>query len=306
MRVRCVATVSDRLGNRISEGAIQVMVESDCSIERVVQEEFGHFVFLLTPDCDPMNVQAGPAEPYHYDSENSTIRNARDGLLTVTFIIDGEEGYVDENGNNQYDEGESFWDYDLAEPFNDANDNMDRRYEDEDYLDANNNGKWDEENWAWDSETKIWTKAYVLFTGPPYESDKHTRFEPASVNIPNAGSQEFTLHLVDFNHNPIAANGVDDAIELVVEGAQISGPVTIPLEQTIGFRKIEFGWFDEDSFDLGRVYTFTLADEDPDPGSPTEQVSVQSTVSWTPAPDYEEYCATPQSQELTELTGTAN
>ena len=41
----------------------------------------------------------------------------------------------------------------------------------------------------------------------------------------------------------------------------------------------------------GRDYTITLEDQNPDPGSPTEPVTLNATVSWTPAPDFDTYQA---------------
>ena len=100
------------------------------------------------------------AEPSSTDG--TTVRNPRDGLVTLIAYVRGEEFFHDLNGNGIYDEGEPF--YDQGEPFVDANDNgtWDR---DELFVDVNNDGQWNGPNGTYDADTTIWTFTHVLYTG---------------------------------------------------------------------------------------------------------------------------------------------
>jgi hypothetical protein len=90
------------------------------------------------------------------------IHNPRDGLSTIIVQVNGEEGFVDGNGNGTYDAGENF--IDMAEPFVDADDSGDRTGT-ESFVDVNDNGRWDPPNREWDADTVIWAETRVLYSG---------------------------------------------------------------------------------------------------------------------------------------------
>jgi hypothetical protein len=121
----------------------------------------------MPKDVDPIQ-----GEPSRVGSVTSACQsgakprvfNPRDGLNTFIAMTQGEEGFVDTNGNGTYDVGEKF--YDLGEPFIDANDNN-VRDPDEEFIDLNNNGVWDGPNGKWDDNTTIWATGHVVFTGTP-------------------------------------------------------------------------------------------------------------------------------------------
>ncbi len=112
------------------------------------------------------------------------------GTVTFIAITQGEESFVDLNGNKIYDNNEPF--IDLPEPFIDKNDNGvqdsctdangdrltnlttglpltdDEFYACyEDFVDLNGNGKWDDGNGVWDNYTAIWKSHTVFWTGAP-------------------------------------------------------------------------------------------------------------------------------------------
>ncbi|MCP4582327.1 MAG: TonB-dependent receptor [candidate division Zixibacteria bacterium] len=86
--------------------------------------------------------------------------------------IEGFEGYLDANGNGQWDEAETFQDLNgdgiWGEPYTDSNFNG--RYDDgENYTDLNNNGYWDPEPFEdrngdgrWDNDEYIYNDAYYV------------------------------------------------------------------------------------------------------------------------------------------------
>jgi hypothetical protein len=294
-------TVSDSTTIAVSP-AIGVMVESGCPVNRVSDYNSDDFIFALSPSCDPKDVEPLPGEPSHM--EQGIIHNPRDGLLSMVFYIDGEEGYDDSNGNGQYDPGEPFFGKDLAEPYVDANDN--KQFDiGEPYLDVDGNGEWSDANGRWDAETKIWTTVRILFTGRPHESIDTTRFEPSGINIESGGSQTLTLYLMDIKHNPLAVNeGASDRISFTKDGgANISSTTPVSLIKTMGIGFTVDGNIIVDTFNEDRDYQVTL--EDADPGS-ADSITLHTQVDWTPAPDFSGYTSQRQNEVLGDVSGTAN
>lgn len=88
--------------------------------------------------------------------------NPRDGIVSVIAMMAGEEGFIDKNGNGDFDPGEPF--IDLPEPFVDSNDNG-IQDAGEFFQDLNNDMKWNGANSVWDSSTTLWTETRVVYTG---------------------------------------------------------------------------------------------------------------------------------------------
>jgi len=303
MRIRCVVLVKNIRGDPIPKAEVRTMVESGCGIQPVPDTSTTDFIFTLSPICEPQDVEPLAGEPNHVDQ--GLIRNPRDGLLTLVFYTEGEEGYVDTNANGQHDEGEPFPGHDLAEPFVDANDNG--QYDPtEPFEDVDNNGEWSPANGVWDADTKIWVATHVMFTGRPHEGIDTSRFDPTGININNAGSQTLTLHLVDANHNPLASHGTSDAIEFTVQGARIVDGESLSLDKTMGVEFSADGILDVQSFLRNRSYQVTLEDEVPDPESTSSMVTLRTTVNWTAAPDFEDYSASTFSSDLGDVTGLSD
>jgi hypothetical protein len=301
MQIRCVVRVKDVRGRPVPTVKISTMVESGCGLTPIQDEESSDFIFSLSPSCTPVDVEPMTGEPNHL--EMNMIHNPRDGLLTMVFYADGEEGFVDANGDGEYNPGESFAGNDLDEPFVDVNDN--NEYDaGEQFLDLDENGEWSPANGKWDEETKIWTSAKIMFTGRPHESVETTRYEPSGISIEDSSSQKLTLYLMDINHNPIAAHEDGDGIELTAEGAQLTVD-NILLKKVMGVKFTTDGNIIASSFDEDRTYEVTLDDENPGDTTP-EAVTLRTTIVWTPAPYFDNYDATQQSEELGNVTGTSH
>ena len=302
MQVRCVVRVKDIRGSPVPNASIRYMVEEGCGMTLIPDEETSDFIFSLSPTCNPKDVEPMTGEPSHLDM--GTIHNPRDGLLTIVFYTDGQEGFTDTNGNGEYDPGESFAVHDQAEPFVDINDN--NEYDaGEPFEDVDDNQEWSPANGRWDENTKIWTSTKIMFTGRPDEDVRTTRFEPSGISIDNADSQTLTLYLMDINHNPIAAHEETDILEFTADGAQLTVD-SIAIRKAMGVKFTNVGNIIASSFDEDLTYEVTLEDHDPYPASVPEAVTLRTTVYWTPAPYFDNYDATQQSAELGNLSGTSD
>lgn len=153
--------------------------------------------------------------------------NPRDNLVTIVAWTEGEERFVDDNGNGTFDTGELFTD--LTEPFVDADDDGTRGPQEE-FVDTNGNGQWDGKNGRWDAETRIWTQQRVLWTGIPAEEDMQRTvmgvtghrptlggFNAINLRCPtgttmcsSAGSEQLTLSMSDPWFNRLAHEGEND------------------------------------------------------------------------------------------------
>ncbi len=292
-------TVTDSTTVNVGTG-LGAIVESGCQVRRVY-EEGAPFVFLLTPTCDPLDVEPMPGEPSHM--EGGIIHNPRDGLFSMVFYVDGEEAYNDLNQNGEYDEGEFAFGSDQGEPFVDANDNG--TYDSgEPFVDEDGDGAWTDANGRWDGEKLIWQTARIMFTGPPHESPDTTHFDPSGIAIDAGGRQDINLYLMDINHNPIAANASYDQIQFTVEGGANITTDTLALKQTMGVTFSEDGkTIEVSSFSEDRSYQVTLEDADP---NAAENVTLKTTVRWTPAKSNDYSSTDQQEMSLSDITGTAN
>jgi hypothetical protein len=275
------------------------MVESGCGVVPIVESDQPEFIFALSPTCDPLDVEPMGGEPNHM--EQGIIHNPRDGLLTIVFYADGEEGFVDANANGEYDPGESFAGQDLGEPYVDADDN--NQYDPgEQFLDVDENGQWSPADGRWSGETKVWTATHLMFTGLPHESADTTRFQPTGINIENGGDQMLTLYLMDINHNPIASNDDDDAVYFSATGASIISSDELLLHNVMGVEFTGTGSIITESFNQHRTYQVILADPYPTSVDP-DNVTLETTVEWTPAPRFNNYSPTLRDHALRNVTG---
>jgi hypothetical protein len=176
--VDCTATLGDRHGNAL---AVPTLVAFQSEAGEIVPATF-------TPEYDPTEGAAGLGQavgilnvygaPLPFDVEpfagehsldwdyGCGLReaNPRDGLVTVVALVAGEEGFVDQDLDGVYDEGEPF--IDLGEPFVDVDDDG-IRDPGEWYEDVNQNGSYTGPNGTWDADTVLWAQGRVLYTGHP-------------------------------------------------------------------------------------------------------------------------------------------
>jgi hypothetical protein len=192
--INCVARIKDRFGNLLGRqvpimfrseasgyGHVQTTPAFDPTKTAASQPDLGSAVEIFRTHIDglPMDVAPLSGEPsvsHGDDGCGPRTHNPRDGVVTIIAIADGEESFVDVNGNGVYDgpgsaalagtayqaKGEPF--ADLGEPFVDANDNG-QWDPGEWFYDVNGNGKYDGPNGKWDSQAKIWTQTVVVYTG---------------------------------------------------------------------------------------------------------------------------------------------
>ena len=302
MKVRCIVTVKDIMGEPVPIAKVSYVVEQGCTLSRNQGgSTAGEHVFTLIPNCKPADVEPMNGEPNHM--AQGVIHNPRDGLLTILFHVRGQEGFTDTNSNGIYDPGEGFVGQDLPEPFLDSNDDG-VWTPGETFIDTNEDGQWNPADGRWNEAAEIWTVARVLFSGPPHESVDTTRFEPSGISVDDGGEQTLVLYLMDENHNPIAAHTDNDIIDFYATDVNVTDGDGQRLESGMG---VEFGpsGIIVESFNQGRSYQVTLADYYP--GDPTPRsVNLATTIDWTPAPRYDDYYPVAASQQLNAVTGTAN
>lgn len=287
--------VSDSVSVKVNLG-LRALAENNCQLGRYPSND--GFVFLLSPTCDPLDVEPLDGEPYFM--EGGKIYNPRDGILTMLFYVDGAEGFIDENNNGVYDAGESFTGYDQPEPFLDANDNG-LRDEGENFIDLDGDGSWTQANGKHDDASTIWSATHIVFSGRPHFGAKTSRFEPSGINIAAGSTQEISLFLVDINNNPIA--GTSGKLTFRAEGgASISGSDTAQLRNTAGVVYSREGVISVPSLTEERDYSLVLQDRS---SSQPEAVTLRTTLEWLPAPATADYNPTRQTEQLPVLSGTA-
>jgi hypothetical protein len=156
----------------------------------------------------PKDVPPVGSEPSdtHADECPARTHNPRDGLVSVIVKVQGEEGFVDMNGNGVWDSGEPF--VDQGEPFVDDNDNG--THDDGEQLwDTNGNGQWDGPNGKWDANTVIWAEARVVYTSLPRfalnfsEAGSLSGPVLSSANGQTATSATAGFYFSDTNMNPL-------------------------------------------------------------------------------------------------------
>jgi hypothetical protein len=309
MKIRCELRASDINGDAIPKASIEWLVEEGCRIERYEEEGNLDLVVAVTPDCTPKDVEPMTDEPSQMVS--SVIHNPRDGLLTIVFFTQGEEGYVDANSNKQYDAGENFAGYDLPEPFVDLDDNRERGDGSsgapvEPFKDANGNGVWDRADGRWSADTMIWAATRIMFTGDP--DGTQTTFSPNNLAIGNCDFENYTLNLVDKNLNPLAVHGAESGISFSDCGALTIATESIPMIANMGIAFLPDGSVETASFTAGRTYQIRMDDgncEDPDE-TPPENCYFEATVTVTPGFAFGEYSPTVFSFTLPMVQGTVN
>ena len=241
----------------------------------------------------PDDVDPNSDEPSVTD-DTGRVRNPRDGLVTVIAYVDGDEAYVDTNGNGQYDEGESF--QDIGEPFVDKNDNgvWDPG---EPFVDVNGNNQYDGPNAHWDGQTQIWKASKILWTGRMKQGTEYSNIQPSTLAVPHHGSEGFTVKVVDENLNPLASNDQDDYLTIELDGGKCVEctdkscknsffPGMTIVKGVNGDDTVQGG------YDQQRTWTVTVSDsldhpDAADGGKPYES-TLKAQMSYTPGPKEQE------------------
>lgn len=229
----CTVTLVDRNNNRVGTGTgVQLLTEAGTVPASVattaftpanaVNEGKGTFIFGTGgtfPGANVPPLDAAPGQfPFARTAEPSRASgletlNPRDGLITLIAFTDGEEWFSDDNSNGTRDPGEQF--IDQGEPFVDSNDN-DLRDQGETYIDVDGNNSWTGPNGAWDSQTKIWTKAYLLYTDVADSSV--SAIVPGTFNVPKGGQAQFAVYAPDRNLNRVEAGSTATTLRVATKG----------------------------------------------------------------------------------------
>jgi len=131
-----------------------------------------------------------------------------DGKVTIMAATQGEEAFVDTNGNGLYDIGEAF--DDRGEPFLDLNNNG-FRDPGESYIDVNGNGFYDGPNGLWDGPNcpavgcvkpaTIWTDMMLVLS--ENAACGVSQISPATITVLDGGSETYTFSVQDLNGNSV-------------------------------------------------------------------------------------------------------
>ena len=189
----CTVQLSDRLGGRVGAG-VRVFFTSEAG--NVTQAQATGAEGAATTqhrigDPPPVDVAPEQFEPTYWGSHNP-----RDGVVTLIAFTKGEEAFIDLNGNKYFEEGVDDFpiEFDLVEPFVDANDNG--LWDPGEFFDdQNRDGQWTEANGVWDNSVNLWKAVNVLWVGdfvvePGQFSVVNSEvFEDFSYSFEDIGSQ---------------------------------------------------------------------------------------------------------------------
>lgn len=129
------------------------------------------------------------------------------GILTIMAATQGEEQFVDSNGNGLYDVSEAF--FDIGEPFLDKNESG-ARDADELFIDVNNSSAYNGPNGQWDGPNcpaagcvkpaTIWTSLRLTLST---DANCAAGVSPAAFAVADSGSVPFTFTVQDLNGNSV-------------------------------------------------------------------------------------------------------
>jgi hypothetical protein len=226
--------------------------------------------------------------------------------VTVIAVTQGEETFIDSNGNGIFDGPGEFDatdpEIDTPEPFIDhvnlcngvpfpapcpanpvappllSGDGLfDPNNRFELFIDGNGNGLWDPPNTVWDANKPIFASTRVLFTGPTQltvgvlQPDGSCTGNPSGFVVPDGGTSQVLCFLVrDPAGRPLVGG---TRIEVTTSAGAISGSSSVVLPDIQrGGPGITF-------------FTFAVADDDPgDTDPPSDALVTVSVVSPTGAP----------------------
>lgn len=308
IRVTCMISAQNRGGDTLPSAALKPIFLTEAGGITPESDHYtGEQVYIFTPtggasspkDVVPMQ---GLNEPSRNDGDGR-VRNPRDGLVTIVAVVDGEEAFLDPNGNGQYDQGEQFTD--AAEPFIDINDN-DERDADEKYVDINSNGVWDKANGQWDASTKIMAIYKILWTGELDNSSDTSRIDHSSSSIADNTKLELNAFALDANLNPVAAfQENQDYMEWILNSggdAYSYDDTNVPMTNAYGFdfdkaaKTERKRWMLKSNSFLARPYSFTVEDGYPGDQDPPTSFTVSAKVHVTPGPGADGYFLDQQTE----------
>jgi adhesin/invasin len=308
------ATVGDRFGNPVPPGtAVSFSANGGIVTAQGLTDETGN-----TPD-----VLIKCAEPIPHVGTTTNLTDPRTGMVTLIAITQGEETFIDTNGNGLFDGPQEFDardpDLDTPEPFIDhinlcngqpapfpcpanpvnppvlsGNNLYDSTNRFEVFFDGNGNGQWDTPNGVWDADKPIFATTTVLFTGPTqltvgnFQADGSCSGNPSGFNVPDGGSSRAFCFLVSDPAGRPLVGGTQ--IRVTTSAGAISGSSNLEIPDTQrGGPGITF-------------FTFAVVDDDPGDTDPPADalvtVSVISPISST--------CPSGNGSVAASFSGTVN
>jgi adhesin/invasin len=288
------AIVGDRFGNPVPQGtAVSFLANAGVIGPQGLSDQLGNA---------STEIKTGPPTPHVGTVTN--LADARTGLVTIIAVTQGEETFIDSNGNGLFDGPQEFNpsdpELDMPEPFIDhiilcnglpfpspcpsspppilsGNNQFDPTDRFELFIDANRNGRWDQPNGVWDADKPIFASATVLFTGPTQltvgvlQTDGTCSGDPSGFAVRDGGaSQAFCFLARDPAGRPLVGG---TEISVTTSAGAISGTSSVILPDTQrGGPGITF-------------FTFAVVDDDPGDTDPASEalvtVSVVSPISAT-------------------------
>jgi hypothetical protein len=243
-------------------------------------------------------IKTGPPTP-HVGTATS-LSDPRTGMVTIIAVTQGEETFIDANGNGLFDGPQEFNpsdpELDTPEPFIDhitlcnglpfpascppspvnppilsGNNQFDPTDRFELFFDSNRNGTWDQPNRLWDANKPIFATTTALFSGPTQlsvgvlQADGSCSGNPSGFNVPDGGSSiAFCFLARDPAGRPLVGG---TQIHVTTSAGAISGTNSLELPDTQrGGPGITF-------------FTFAVVDDDPGDTDPPSDALV--TVSIT-------------------------
>ncbi len=283
-----VATVAgDRFGNPVPQNtAVSFFTNGGVVAPQGLTDEIGNAFSAI---------KTGPPTPHVGTITN--FSDPRTGMVTLIAVTQGEETFIDSNGNGLFDGPQEFDpsdpELDTPEPFIDhialclpaacppnpvnppilsGNNQFDPTDRFELFIDSNKNGTWDPPNGVWDANKPIFAPTTVLFTGPTQlsigvlQADGSCSGNPSGFNVPDGGSSQAFCFLVrDPAGRPLVGG---TQIRVTTSAGAISGTSSLDLPDTQrGGPGITF-------------FTFAVVDDDPgDTDPPADALVTVSIIS---------------------------
>jgi hypothetical protein len=287
------AIVGDRFGNPVPQNTtVSFFTNGGVVTPQGLTDALGN-----TPGVD---IKTGPPTPHVGTATD--FGDPRTGVVTVIAVTQGEETFIDSNGNGlgpdvdgpgefdptdpELDTPEPFIDHVnlcngvpapcLADPVNppvlSGNGSFDPNDRYELFIDGNGNGAWDPPNGVWDAHKPIFASTTVLFTGPTrltvglLQPNGSCSGNPSGFTVPDGGSSPvFCILASDPAGRPLVGG---TQIRVTTSSGAISGTSSVDLPDTQrGGPGITF-------------FAFAVADTDPgDTDPPSDAVVTVSVTS---------------------------
>jgi hypothetical protein len=283
------AIVGDRFGNPVPlDTAVSFLTNGGVVGPQGLTDDLGNAF---------SEIKTGPPTPRALPSPDLTISDPRTGMVTLIAVTQGEETFIDSNGNGLFDGPQEFDpsdpELDTPEPFIDhvnlcnglpfpapcptvppptlsGDGQFDPTNRFELFLDANSNGTWDEPNGVWDANKPIFATTTVLFTGSTQLSVGVLQIDGScsgtpSFDVPDGGSSEvFCFFAQDPAGRPLVSG---TQISVTTSAGAISGTSNLTLPDTQrGGAGITF-------------FTFAVVDDDPGDDDPPSDALVTISVT---------------------------